>query len=361
MFEIPHTKEETRPVHTVGPDGDPPDGDPQVKPTRHKRKRRHSRVMLTLGSLLGVVILVVAGIFVYVNFVESSIPRLHVKHLVALPGLLGATFLINTAVQAPAGITPAQAAEFGASNLIMLLHTNANGDGGGSVSMPGSVMLPVPGHGTEPLWEAFAQGGPSLLVQTLTQATGISINHYARVDFAHISGLVDAVGGVNVTVPAATTAPGAAAGTAVGAGYSFPQGVNHLTGVTAVNYARDPFITPQDRLERQENLFRTLITTIAADQLVTHPVTTVHVLNAVTTMLAVDSNFSNADIDSLVKQFGSLSADAATFLTAPTQTMGNNQVLVPALDNPLWAAVKNGSLAAYAKANPSNVTPADAP
>jgi LCP family protein required for cell wall assembly len=308
-------------------------------------------MMITLGSLLGVVILVVAGVFAYVNFVESSIPRVHVNHLVALPGLLGATFLINTAVQAPAGMTPAQAAEFGAGNLIMLLHTNANGDGGGSVSMPGSVMLPVPGHGTEPLWEAFAQGGPSLLVQTLTQSTGISINHYARVDFAHITALVDAVGGVDVTLPAATA----------GAGYSFPQGVNHLTGITAVNYARDPFITPQDRLERQENLFRILITTIAGDQLFTHPVTTVHVLSAVTTMLAVDSNFTNADIDSLVKQFASLSADAATFLTAPTQTVGKSQLLIPALDNPLWAAVKNGSLAAYAKDNPSTVTPADAP
>ena len=146
-----------------------------------------------------------------------------------------------------------------------------------------------------------------------------------------------------------------------GAIIRFPQGVNHLTGVTAVNYARDPFITPQDRLERQESLFRTLLTTIAADKLFAHPVTTVHVLNAVTTMLAVDSNFTNADIDSLIKQFGSLTADAATFLTAPTQTAGNNQVLVPALDAPLWAAVKNGSLAAYAKANPATVTPAEAP
>src|ERR1700677_2404058 len=147
MSEMPHTKEEARPGHAVGPAGDPPDGDPQVEPTPHKRKRRHSRVILTLGSLLGVVILVVAGIFVYVNFVESSIPRVHVNHLVALPGLLGATFLINTAVQAPAGVTPAEAAEFGASNLIMLLHTNADGNGGGSVSIPGSVRLPVPGHG----------------------------------------------------------------------------------------------------------------------------------------------------------------------------------------------------------------------
>jgi hypothetical protein len=75
----------------------------------------------------------------------------------------------------------------------------------------------------------------------------------------------------------------------------------------------------------------------------------------------VDSDFTNADIDSLVKQFGSLTADAATFLTAPTQTVGLNQVLNPVLDKPLWAAVKNGSLAAYAKDNPSAVTPADAP
>jgi LCP family protein required for cell wall assembly len=351
MSETPDTNDDASSGHSAGPAGDLPTGDPQAKPTRHNRKHRPSRLMITLGSLLGVVILVAVGIFAYVNFVESSIPRVKVNHLVALPGLLGATFLINTAVVAPAGMTPAEAAEFGAGNLIMLLHTNANGDGGGSVSFPGSVMVPVPGHGTEPLWEAFQQGGPSLLVQTLTQATGISINHYARVDFTHITGLVDAVGGVDVTVPTATT----------GSGYSFPQGVNHLTGITAVNYARDPYISAQDRLERQENLFRTLITTIAGEQLFTHPLTTVHVLSAVTSMLAVDSNFTNPDIDSLVKQFASLSADAATFLTAPTQTVGKNQVFIPALDNQLWAAVKTGSLAAYAKDNPSTVTPADAP
>ena len=298
--------------------------------------------MLTLGSLLGVVILAAVGIFAYVNFTESSIPRVHVNHLVALPGLLGATFLITSAEQGPTGLTSEQAAELGGANLIMLLHTNANGNGGGAVTIPGSVMVPVPGHGTEELWNTFKQGGASLLVQTLTQFTGISINHYARVDFTHVSALVNAVGGIDVTVPTATT----------DYGYSFPQGVNHLTGVTAVYYARDPLLTSQDRLERQENLFRTLITTVASDHLFTHPLTTVHVLSAVTSMLAVDSNFSNADIDSLVKQFGSLSADAATFVTAPTQTVGKNQVLIPALDDQLWAAVKNGSLAAYAKAQP---------
>jgi LCP family protein required for cell wall assembly len=308
-------------------------------------------VLIALGSLLCLVIVAAVGIYAYVSHTESSIPRLHVNHLVALPGLDGATFLITTSQQGPTGITSAQADEVGAANLIMLLHTNANGKGGGAVTIPGGVMVKVPGYGTEPLWNAFKQGGPSLLVQTLTQATGIRINHYARIDFTHLGALVDAVGGIDVTVPTATK----------GFGYGFAQGANHLTGVTAIYYARDPSLTSQDRLERQENLVRTLVTTMADDHLFTRPVTTVQVLSAVTGMLAVDSNFTNSEIDSLVKQFGSLSADAATFVTAPTQTVGKNQVLIPASDNQLWAAVKHDSLATYAEENPSTVTPHAAP
>ena len=52
---------------------------------------------------------------------------------------------------------------------------------------------------------------------------------------------------------------------------------------------------------------------------------------------------------------------ASTFVTAPTQTVGKNLALNPALDDQLWAAVKNDSLAAYAKDNPSTVTPNAAP
>jgi len=327
---------------------------PEAEPSRRRRKRRSSRIMLiALGSVLCLVIVLAVGIYAYINHMESSIPRLHVNHLVPIPGLDGATFLIATFELGPTGLTTTQKAEVAGSNLFMLVHTNANGRGGGAVTIPGSVVVPVPGHGTEPLWNSFEQGGPSLMVQTITQFTGLPINHYARLDFAHISALVNAVGGIDVTVPTATN----------GYGYNFVQGVNHLTGVTAIYYARDPSLTGRNRLERQENLFRTLMTTVDKDQIFTHPLTTVHVLSAVTSLLSVDSDFSNADIDSLVKQFSKLGADAATFVTAPTQTVGKekNLVLIPALDNQLWAAVKHDSLAAYAAENPSTVTPNAAP
>jgi LCP family protein required for cell wall assembly len=316
-----------------------------------RRRRPWRLVLITLGSLLALVIVAVVGIFAYLNHTESSIPRLHVNHLVPLPGLDGATFLITTSQVGPAGITSAQKAEVGASNLVMLLHTNPNGKGGGAITIAGGVRVNVPGHGTEPLWNAYKQGGPSLLVQTLTQLTGIPINHYARLDFTHISALVNAVGGVDVTVPTATK----------GSGYSFVRGVNHLTGVTAIYYARDPSLNGQDRLERQENLVRALITTIASDHLFTRPIATVHVLRAVTSMLAVDSDFSNSDIDSLVRQFGSLSADAASFVTTPTRTVGSKVLPNTALDDQLWTAVKHNSIASFATKYPSSVVPQAAP
>jgi len=114
-------------------------------------------------------------------------------------------------------------------------------------------------------------------------------------------------------------------------------------------------------LLRQVNLFRTVITKIADDHLLTNPVTMVHVLKAITSMMAVDSTFTNSDIVSLVRHFGSLAIDAATFVIAPTRTV--HAIVLPntTLDNQLWTAVKHDSIAAYAKKYPSTVAPKNTP
>ncbi len=322
------------------------------QPVPVRRKRRPSRiVVITLGSLLALVIVAVIGSYAYVNHAVSSIPRLYVANLVAATGpagtLDGHTFLVTAYPQGSAGTTAQKAAESNYSNLIVLMHTNANGNGGGAVTIQAAEQVDVPGRGTEPLWDAMKQGGPSLLVKTVSQFTGIPINHYARLDLDHIASMVDAVGGINVTVPRATR----------GAGYSLAKGVNHLTGVTAIDWGHDMSVSRQDRLLRQENLMRDVLTKIAADHLLTNPVTMVHVLDAITSSLAVDSNFTNADIESLARQFGKLSADVATFVIAPTQTAGGTLVPSKALDDQLWSAVKHDSIAAFARKYPSTVAP----
>ena len=349
MSDTTQIEDEARSGQSAGPASDH-----QVVPFRRKRSRRPLRVaLITLGSLLCLVIVAVIGSYAYVNHAMSSIQRLRVADLVApvTPSTLdGQTFLITSYPVGPTG-TPADQTQSGYSNLVMLLHTNANGMGGGAVTIPGSLRVDVPGKGNEPLWDAMQKGSPSLLVQTITKLTGVPINHFARIDFSHISGLVNAIGGVEVTVPAATK----------GFGYKFVKGVNNLTGVTAIYYARDPTVKGQDRLLRQENLVRAVFTKIANDHLLTNPVTDVHVVNAITSMLAVDSNFTNSEIESLIGQFGKLAADTGTFVTAPTETVGTNLVPNAALDAQLWTAVKHDSIAAFAKKYPSTMTPQAAP
>jgi LCP family protein required for cell wall assembly len=309
-------------------------------------------VLISAGSVLALAVAAVVGILLYVNNEVSSIPRVHVGGLT--PSNSGReTFLITTQEVGVTALTSEDAAlaAHPASNLVMLLHINANGATGGAVTIPGNVSVSVPGHGTQPIWDALVEGGPSLLVKTVTQLTGIPINHYARIDFSHITNLINAVGGLSVDVPAATK----------GFGYNFTKGINYLNGTTAIYYARDPKISDQDRILRQENLVRVLLAKIAGDHLLTSPVTAIHVLNSVKSMLTVDSDLSNTQVASLATKFGNKNASAAVYVTAATQTVGGQQMLDTAIDDQLWTAVDSDSLAKFAQRYPSTVTPEAAP
>jgi len=310
-----------------------------------KPKRRVRRVVLvSLGSVLAVAIAATIGIYAYVNHAVSSIPRVHVGGLSNTGS--GETFLITGSPWEPGG-TPVQGVSASYSKLFMLLHINANGRTGGVVGLPGDAMVSVPGMGTRPLWYAFKVGGPSLLVLTVHQLTGVPINHYAEIDLNHMTSLVDAIGGVDITLSASSKAYG----------HTFSAGVNHLTGITAIYYARDPSLTDQARLIREENLLRAILIKIAGDHLLTNPVTAINVLNAITSTLTVDSNLTNSQVLSLARKLGHLGGNAATFVSVPTQTVNGELVLNTTVAHQLWTATEKNSIATFATTFPAAVTP----
>lgn len=51
------------------------------------------------------------------------------------------------------------------------------------VSIPRDSYVEIPGYGSDKINAAFAVGGPQLLAQTVEQATGLRIDHYAEVGF----------------------------------------------------------------------------------------------------------------------------------------------------------------------------------
>jgi LCP family protein required for cell wall assembly len=321
------------------------DGVPDTNTGSPARRRRGLRI--TLLSLASVTVLLgatAAGAFFYVNHEVGSIPRIPVRFLAQEVSSSGETVLLTDGQATGATST---GVSNGNAGLIMVLHLNAGQTSGGVISIPPLTEVNVPGQGVMPIEEVSSIGGPSLLVETVHDLTGVPINHYARIDFAHVESTVDAVGGVTVTLPKATESMG----------YFFKKGANQISGAEVLAYTRDPSLTATGRVLRQQSLVRAIFDKIGSKHLLINPLTMTRVLNALTSLLTLDSNFSNSQVISLSTHLGGLAGSAATFVTAPTKTVDGSVVLNTAASSTLWSEIKNGSIAAFAKKYPATVTP----
>ncbi len=324
----------------------------QARGRRPARPRRGLRVALvSLASfvvLLGAV--AVAG-YAFVNALAGSIQRVPVK----FTKLEGAT--------EPAGATTVlltSASEPGSSGLIMLLHLDAHDKRGGVVSISPQTLVQVPGHGLKPIDSTSRYGDPSLLVNTVEQLTHVKIDHYARINFTGVSNLLDVIGGVNVTLPKETVAMPSVtlAKKTVTKEHTFHAGINHLNGITAVSYVRNPSLSPDARVLLQQSLLRAILDKIAKGHLLANPLTAVRVVHATAAMLTVDSNFTNSEVESFATRLESVGGSAGTFETAPTHTVSGAVCLNSSLSNKLWAAIRHDSIAAFAAEHPATITPA---
>ncbi len=137
------------------------------------------------------------------------------------------------------------------TDTIMLLHTGSSGTT--LISLPRDSLVSIPGKGKNKLNAAFAFGGPKLLTQTVEQATGLRIDHYAEIGFEGFVKVVDAVGGVDMCIPEAMKDPLA--------GLNVKAGCQKLDGQTALGYVRSR-ATPRadlDRIEHQRQFLSALM------------------------------------------------------------------------------------------------------
>jgi LCP family protein required for cell wall assembly len=134
----------------------------------------------------------------------------------------------------------------GRTDTILLVHVPGLGSAAPTtmVSIPRDSYVPIPGHGKDKINAAFATGGAQLLVQTVEQATGLRLNHYAEIGFGGFAALVDALGGVTVCPKAPFNDPLA--------GLDLPAGCQTLTGRNALGYVRSRD-TPRADLDRMVN------------------------------------------------------------------------------------------------------------
>jgi LCP family protein required for cell wall assembly len=98
------------------------------------------------------------------------------------------------------------------------------------------------------LYQGAADPGAQAMIDAVSGVTGLSINYYAMVNMAGFAALIDAVGGIDVTVtrPVAVGAEGQVV-------YTIDPGRHHFTGEEALWFARTRVDSDDfDRMQRQK-------------------------------------------------------------------------------------------------------------
>jgi LCP family protein required for cell wall assembly len=224
------------------------------------------------------------------------------------------------------------------------------------VSIPRDSWVPIPEHGTNKIAAAYGYGGPSLLVLTVEKLTNVRIDHFVIIDFAGFQSMVDAVGGIDVTLNTATSSDG----------IQFVGGVNHLDGRSALAYVSNGPAGPAgyaDRLTRQQTALRALLEKVASAGLLTEPVQLFRLLDALSAALRVDETLSNAAMQQLALQMRGLRPKDVQFLVSPVRGLGREGgqsvvYLDDARSAELWGALREGRVETYVQRYPDSLLPA---
>jgi LCP family protein required for cell wall assembly len=245
----------TNPLKRPPPPAKPPPPKPVTRPRTPRPRRKRAWGQLISLSVVVIVLLISAGILGGTLWMETALHREQV--LTDYPGRpasgLGSTWLL-VGSDSRQGLTVEQQQALatggdtgnGRTDTMLLVHVPAFGSRTPTtmVSIPRDSYVPIPGYGRDKINAAFAMGGARLLAQTVEQATGLRLDHYAEVGFSGFAVLVDALGGVTVCPSAPISDPLA--------GIDLSAGCQKLDGRDALGYVRSRD-TPRADLDRMVN------------------------------------------------------------------------------------------------------------
>lgn len=232
------------------------------------------------------------------------------------------------------------------SDATMLLHIPESRDAAYIVSIPRDAYVPLYNHQGEQVGEnkinaALSLHGPTGAMLTIEQLSGIRMDHIAIVDWDGFADITDALGGVAVSIPG--------------------EGRVELDGEGALEYVRERYSLPAgdfDRVRRQQNFLRAMTHTMISRGVVTNPPRLKSTLDAITSHLAVDSNWSNGDIRSVAFSLRNLDAEDVHFISIPH--LGTDNVdgagSIVVVDEPgadaLFSALRDGTIDTWLDRNP---------
>jgi LCP family protein required for cell wall assembly len=213
---------------------------------------------------------------------------------------------------------------------MMVMHVPANGAKATVFSFPRDSYVAIPGHGMNKLNSAYPYGyngasgtvaakrsaGAQLLVQTIEQLTGLTIDHYVSVDLIGFYRISNAIGGIQVNLCAAQHE--------ANSGINLPAGVSTIQGTQALAFVRQRYGLPDgdlDRIKRQQYFLSAVFRKMTSSGVLLNPFKLQNLLKAVSSSIYTDSGL---DPLALANQLQSLTAGNLSFSTIPTDGFANN-------------------------------------
>jgi LCP family protein required for cell wall assembly len=197
------------------------------------------------------------------------------------------------------------------------------------ISLPRDSYVTIPAHIAQDgssiedrknkINTAYGQGGAPLLVETVERNTGLHIDHYMEVGFKGIRDITDAVGGVNMCIPADVTDKNS--------GLNLLAGCQELDGKNALAYVRMRYADPKGdlgRIERQQQYLSSVLKKAATPTVLLNPFSMWNLVDAGTESVNVGEGDSIVDIAMLARAMRGLSNGSGTLTTVPVANADAN-------------------------------------
>ncbi|MGH3759641.1 LCP family protein [Actinophytocola sp.] len=322
------------------PDGYGPQGDGFGPPPPRRRKRR--RPGRTFGIILLVLLVLLAGTYFWV---DSSLNR--VEALTDYPGRPAAAAGTNWLIvgsDSREGLTPAEKKRLSTgdaggqrTDTMLVAHLPDNDTPATLMSLPRDLNVEIPDNGVSKINAAFSIGGPKLLVQTVEQATGLRIDHYAEINFGGFANVVDAIGGVEIDIPKRIKDDQT--------GVVIKKGRQTLDGAQALAFVRTrkSEATPRsdlDRVANQRKFIGALAAEVSSPATFLNPFDLFPLLAEAPDALTVDEGDHLHHLAGLGFAMGGIS-DGGTVTTTVPVTDGSATQLDEAKSQQLFDALKN--------------------
>ncbi|MEU0254144.1 LCP family protein [Streptomyces sp. NPDC006184] len=216
---------------------------------------------------------------------------------------------------------------------MMILHVGGNGDTLVSLPRDSDVEIPsyrgstsgktYPARGRhEKLNAAYAEDGPTLLVRAVEYNTGLHIDHYVEIGFQGFADIVDAVGGVDITIDKGFKDKWS--------GADFKAGKQTLDGRQALAFVRTRHAFAASDLQRtknQQKFLAALAHQVATPSTVLNPFKLYPTMGAGLDSLIVDKDMSLWDLASMFWAMKGVSGGDGTSMNMPISGSAGGNLL----------------------------------